>query len=231
MKVRKVRAGQGGGGRISEESKALRAKRNFSKQRLWAAWHLTGAYNGSNAFGAFDSGNKVDLFEKASSYTGQGENPYNNFLTREARAQFVVYPKAVGIYLGEGLGLASLPVKSIIAEHSMVEFKVGSSGSIIRQPVITMPPGLGVEQRFATANTAGADARFSETFGPMSPVGLFTPPPDTVFPESEQLKCFLSMDPGALNDLKGMTGSLPGRGAVIAVVLYAEVGLRISPSR
>jgi hypothetical protein len=218
-------------GRISAQAKELRKLRDVAPGRHYAAWKLTGAWNSATAWGAFDGGGKVDIFAMAAAYSNQGENPYNSFLTREARPMFTIYPEAVGVYLSNDLTHATVPVKSILCEHGVLDIKNTSGASIVRQNLLTLPSGLGIEQRYTSADTAGADKRMCESFGPMSPVGLFRLKKDTVFPEAEQLRAFLTIDPGALTDLKAMSGSAPGRGATIGIVFYGPGALRISTTR
>jgi hypothetical protein len=218
---------------ISPQAKALRQVRNAApSQRLVAAWRLTGAATSTSAFGAWDSG-PVDIFAKAAGFATGKDSPYNNWLNSDSKPAFTVYPTSIGIFLGEALGNTTYPIKSVLAEHCYFELKMGSGSSPVRQQVATMPSGLGVETRYATADSTGADKRINETFGPSSPMQLYRLPPEIVFSETEQIRGFLHIDPLALSDLKtALTAyTLPTRGALIEVVVYGEAKLKVGVTR
>ncbi|WP_224371102.1 hypothetical protein, partial [Hyalangium versicolor] len=160
--------GQGQGKqRISNAQKQIEKLRNVAPARLHAAFRMTGNVNSNTAFGKFNNG-QVDIFKEASDFPVRiAENAYNNWLASGAKPVADVYPKAIGLYVGERFP-GVLPIKAILAEHSILTIQLPSGAKVIKQPSLTIPAGVGVETRYATADSAGADKKLNETFGPMS---------------------------------------------------------------
>jgi hypothetical protein len=211
--------------------KDIRNARNVGPARSYAALQLTGAYGSATGWGLFDNGGKVDLFAEAAKHPNQGENPFNTWLTREARPIVDTYPAAIGIFFGEGLAPASYPIKSVLAENMLIDIKDNTGASVLRQTALTMPSGLEMVKSYSTADTAGADKRWVEMFGPSTPAGLFRLRKDAFFPESGQLRCLISIAPLALAELKATVGNFPSRGAQIGIVVYGRGAFKVSTTR
>ncbi|WP_338866297.1 hypothetical protein [Myxococcus stipitatus] len=227
MKTKKAAAGKG---RVSSAAKEINSLRNVAPGRHWAAWRLTGTFNGATAFQMLQSGGQIDIFREAAKYPADGDNPYNNWLTAERKPRFTVYAEAVGVYLSNRLGDGKVPVKAILAEHALLDLKNGAGASLCKQPLITLPSGFSIQEHNAITNTA-VDRRVAESFGPLSPMGMFKLPKDTVFGVNEQVSATLKVDPAAVAELMAMTGTLPGAGAIIAVCIFGPGALRIGTTR
>lgn len=226
-------------GKMSKEQAQLRKLRNRTVgQRHWAAWKLTGNYNSATAFGAFSTAGYVDIIDKAAKNPRAMDSAYNNFLTQDGKPAFTVYGRSIGIYLGEALANSTYPIKAVLAEHAYLDLKLASGASLVKQPLITMAAGFGVEQRYSTADTAGADKRVNETFGPLTPMGLLPLPDNTgqgtwAFPETEQIRANLTIEPNALTDILAAlaAGSIPTRGAIIALCIFGDSALKVTATR
>lgn len=220
-----------GGGRVSPARKQLESIRDVAPARLHAALRLTGNVNSATAFALWSNNPAgVDIFDAASKITNQGNNPYNNWLASGAKPQFDVFPEAIGLYIGEGFP-TNYPIKSVLAEHSMLTIVMPSGANLVKQQALTIPSGHMVEERYATADTTGSDKKLYETFGHTTAVGLFKVPEKIVFKEDQQLKAMLTIDALALAEINAISTALPSRGMLIEVVVYGKGALKVGTSR
>lgn len=200
--------------RLSPEAREQREKRNVGPFTGVAMALLTSTRSGATGFGLWSADNQVDLFAKAAAFDRPGENPFNNFLDASAKPLFTIWPKAIGLYLGDGLSDGTQRAKSVIVEHGFIEVKAQEGGYAAKQPVITAPPGLGISIRSTDA------VRYDEQFGPLHPVGLFAVPEETVWSKTEKLTGVLRLSKDAVTELTGYAGSFQGSGAVIGFIVH-----------
>lgn len=218
---------------ISPEAKKIRDLKLAAYWEGWIAFQLTGTRaNTTTGFGAWSNDGTVDIAARAAAYEKPGENPYNSFLGSDSRPLFPVYPEVCGVYMGAGLASINAAdpnelqqVIALIAEHSTLELRGKTYGRACFQPVVTLPPGIGIPT-FTTDSF-----RYFEQHGALSKEQMFRLPADVAFSTDEKVTALLKIDSGARTALAALAGSFPSAGAVIAVRLIGTAEYQVQGGR
>lgn len=201
--------------KLPPADKALRNVVTGGFFRGFAAAVLSGAMNSATAFGKFAQ-NQLDLFAEAAKNDANIANPYNNFLDGAQKPVKVIYPRQLGVYIGD-FGIDTEKVKTIIVENSSLLIKQGST-EIVRQPLLTLPSGLGLES--SVSDTLSGERAYTESFG-IRPTSMYTLRDNIVFTKNEVLNGYLVIDADALTYLKAIGAAIPvNRKGVLGVALY-----------
>lgn len=221
---------------IEPAAAQLRKLRNAAEFRGVAAALFTGTRsNADTGFGRWTDNNEIDIFNIASQNqdgNSQGQSPLNTFLSSQQNSLYTVHAHYAGLYMGQNLSDGNTgQVKALIAEHGMLQIETESLGIVCKQNVLTMPPGVDIRTQQTDS------AVYVESFGPLSPVGLFRLPKNTIFAaNNDVLRAKLKLTKAAVTRLTSGAGayanSFPAEGAIIAVVIYGiaeyKVGARAS---
>lgn len=185
------------------------------------ATRLTGLRNNVlTGWGKWTDTKRVDLAQDAVAFADHGENPYNSWLNPQGMPSFNVYPRLMGFYMGEGFASKdpadNQDVKRILLEHATLILKTQAGNVFAVQPLITLPPGLGIM-------TFSTDAFvYSEQFGPLAPMGMFQLPDITAFSGKDTPQVILKIDPTAQAELVSQAGSFPDPGCILGVRLIGR---------
>jgi len=212
--------------RPSWEAQELDKIRDSSAVRAWAAMLLTGNRNSAaTGLARITQSPGVDIFAAAAASQPVGANPLNNFLGADMKPLFTFFPKAVGVYIG-GMGDTAVEdFAQIVAETCMLEVKPAGGANIVKQPVITIPAGLGMEKWDSSG--LGPASRL----GGLTPDKLFQLPPDIVMSKDQSYSAMLSTTAGGVVAFAAAAGAFPNQGAIIAVCLYGIGEFKVSPTR
>jgi hypothetical protein len=211
----------------SQANQDLSALRNAAPARLYAGIPLSGALNSTQTGLGQLVGNGFDVFAAAAKVQTVGENPYNNWLTAEGKPQTEVYPRAMGLYIGN-MGDDADGIVSALVENMLVTLKKNNSALVI-QPAFTVPSGLAVDRKPST--TKDNTTVVTERFGDVQPGSLFQFPQGTIFDTTEVLKCLLTPTAALVAFLAGLTGNFPAAGTTLGIVIYGSMGLRVNTQR
>jgi hypothetical protein len=216
--------------KLTETDLAVRKLRNPAPFRGFAATLLTGLMNSGTGFGLFKNG-VLDLFAAAAAVAEPGKDPFNNFLGKDAKPQVTIYPKAIGLYVGD-IGIDAERVRSIIAENSILTIEQ-ENAVVLRQPTLTIPPGIVVAKQVAVSTTVAASqlAGYAEQFGPSHAVGLFELPKNVVFEKGKTLAAKLKIGDAALAYLMTKPIAIHGAGMPIGVMVYGVAEYELGTNR
>ncbi|MFA6031206.1 MAG: hypothetical protein WC969_15240 [Elusimicrobiota bacterium] len=217
--------------RPGPDDAAIAKLRNPMKVRLFAAAEFTGARN-SAATGLAQitaNNNGFDIFRAAAAFQPQGQHPYNNWLDISAKPLFQFFPEAIGVYVG-GMGdSATDDVGKILVETCQLTLQKQSQGVILRQPLLTVPPGVGVDS--VITDSSGLGPFWRSRNGQLGTQGLFPIPKGVVFDKETALNAFLSTTANGATALAALAGNFPTEGAIIGVVMYGVGEFNIGAQR
>lgn len=213
---------------LTAADKAIRNLRNPAAFRGWAAAFFTGAFNASTAFAASRfPGNQLDIFAEAAAAPKGWKDIRNNWLGQDRKPIFDVYPKAIGVHIGD-FGVDTEKVASIIAERSQLIVEQEAQ-VILRQPVLSLPAGMGIDRSIATTSTDST--KYAERVGPVTPTGLFQLPDNVVFEKGKALRAYLEISEEGLTYLRAIATNIPARGGIIGVAVHGIAEYELGTNR
>lgn len=218
--------------RPDKADQAIAGLRDPRKVRAWAAAQFTGTFANTNTgLGQIQIGNGsgLDVFAQASTQPNPGQHPYNNWLGSDAKPLFEFFPEAVGVYIGGFGDSAAVDIGKIIAETCILTIQKEGQGAILRQPLLTVPAGVGLESR--GWDSSGLGPFFRTRNGQLGTQGLFPIPRNVVFDKVTSLNAYINTTVQGAAAIAALAGSFPTEGGIIAVELYGVAELNIGAQR
>lgn len=212
---------------LSNADRMVRNLRNKTSFRGYTAADFSGSFASDKAFSKKRWNNgQLDIFKEAANAPKSNKDPRNNWLGGDSKPVMDVFPDAVGLHIGN-FGFLSGQIVSLLTEHAQLVIEQESS-VILRQPLLTIPSGMGYSRSIAAApQQETPEVLVSESFGPLVPTGLFQLASNTVFETTKILKAYLQVEDEVLDHLRGITEELPAYGARIGIVVYGTAEYRV----